>query len=250
AESRVPTSPMKAMTMQRDDYLKVIRREGEALLAAAASAPHAPIPWCGEWDMSDLVWHIGEVHWFWATIVDKRSSDPSDYEEPGRPDPDALFAWSRNSLGYVLRVLTETDPVTKVWTWAPQQDVAFVVRRMAHETAVHRWDAETAAGIEPTIEATFASDGVDEFLSFFLGDKEVEPGSVHLHATDAPGEWLVKFGDGPPRVTREHAKGDAAMRGTAADLLHALWQRVPLDRVEVIGDTGAVDRLFSICSRD
>jgi hypothetical protein len=120
---------------------------------------------------------------------------------------------------------------------------------MAHETIIHRWDAEDAASLQPAIDAELASDGVDEFLSFFLRPIEVEPGSVHLHATDTPGEWLVRFGDGEPQVTREHAKGDAALRGDAADLILGLWQRVPQSKLEVIGDATAVDRLMTIAGR-
>jgi uncharacterized protein (TIGR03083 family) len=237
---------VETTTMQRDDFLQTIRREGDALFEAAEHAPHAPVPACPGWDMSDLVWHIGEVQWFWATIVDQHLTDPRGFEEPERPEPGALLAWSRDCLEFVLRVLRDSDPGTNVWTWATQKDVAFVTRRIAHETTVHRWDAEVAAGIEALIDPVFASDGVDEYLSFFLADKPVEAGSVHLHSTDAAGEWLVKFGAGPPRVTREHAKGDAAMRGNAADLILALWERVPLDRIEVIGDPGAVGRLFTL----
>lgn len=85
-----------------------------------------------------------------------------------------------------------------------------------------------------------AADSIDEVLAITLpwGVRPDKPllGSVHLHATDATGEWLVHT-DG--RVERAHAKGDVALRGTASDLLLALYQRVPLETVEVIGD-GAV----------
>jgi hypothetical protein len=126
---------------------------------------------------------------------------------------------------------------------------------MAHEVIVHRWDAERAAGLEPVIDPVLASDGIDEFLTFFVtpegwGPYDVPTASVHLHATDTPGEWLVSLGDGTSIVTREHAKGDAAMRGNASDLLLALWERVPLDRIDVIGDPAAVDALGNAASRD
>ncbi len=63
---------------------------------------------------------------------------------------------------------------------------------------------------------------------------------MHLHCTDVEGEWLVSA-DG--RVELGHAKGDAALRGSASDLLLALFKRVPLDSVEVVGDA-AVARQF------
>jgi uncharacterized protein (TIGR03083 family) len=237
-------------TMQRDDYLQVLRREGDALLAAAATAPAADVRGCPEWDMSDLLWHVAWVHNFWATVVGQRLTDPSSYVQPPRPDASALLSFAREQLDFAQRALTEPDPDTEVWTWTSDHSAAWITRRMAHETAVHRWDAEDAAGLDARIDPALASDGVDEFLSFFLFDKPVDGGSVHLHATDTPGEWLVRFGAGAPVVTREHAKGDAALRGPASDLILALWKRVPLDRLEVIGDATAVERLLAIGSFD
>jgi hypothetical protein len=46
-------------------------------------------------------------------------------------------------------------------------------------------------------------------------------------------------------VTREHAKGDAALRGPAADLLLALWHRLPLDDLDVVGDRAVAERFVA-----
>ncbi len=71
-------------------------------------------------------------------------------------------------------------------------------------------------------------------------------GSVHLHCTDVDGEWIVAADDdGADVVTREHAKGDAAVRGPAHDLLMVLWRRRPLDTVEVFGDRAVAERLIA-----
>jgi uncharacterized protein (TIGR03083 family) len=236
--------------MQHDDSLQVIRREGAALLAAAEHAPGANVRGCPEWDMRDLLWHVGEVHNFWATVVDEKLTDFGSYTQPPRPDAGALASFAREQLDFVVRVLADTDPDAEVWTWTDDHTAGWIARRMAHETAVHRWDAEDAAGIDAQLDPELASDGVDEFLSWFLSDKDVDAGSVHLHATDTPGEWLVRFGSGAPVVTREHAKGDAALRGPASDLILALWKRAPRDRLEIIGDASAVDRLFAVASRE
>ena len=43
-------------------------------------------------------------------------------------------------------------------------------------------------------------------------------------------------------MTREHAKGDAALRGRAEDLLLTLWRRpVPAGAVDVVGDPAAAE---------
>ena len=58
------------------------------------------------------------------------------------------------------------------------------------------------------------------------GDRGERPtGTVHLHATDTEGEWLLVLGPDARRVTRAHAKGDAALRGPAAALLAVLEAR-------------------------
>jgi hypothetical protein len=43
-------------------------------------------------------------------------------------------------------------------------------------------------------------------------------------------------------VTREHAKGDVAARGTASSLLLFLYGRVPADDLEVFGDAALLAR--------
>ena len=64
-----------------------------------------------------------------------------------------------------MGALAAADPTAPVWTWVPDQRAAFWFRRQAQEVAVHRWDAEGAAGTPNVIESTLAADGVDEWLA-------------------------------------------------------------------------------------
>jgi uncharacterized protein (TIGR03083 family) len=142
-------------------------------------------------------------------------------------------------------VLADADPGTRIWTWAGEQEVTWIARRMAQETAVHRWDAQRAAGSPQPIDAELAVDGIDEFLTWFLEPPEDgAAGSVHLHAGDAPGEWWVAPEGGRWAVEREHRKGDVALRGPASDLLLALWRRVERSALDVIGDEALADRFL------
>jgi uncharacterized protein (TIGR03083 family) len=238
--------------MEHTEHLAALRRDSTALLAAARRAgPSTRVPSCPAWTAVDLAYHIGEVHHFWGTIVAERAMGPDGITEPPRPDTDeAVFAFAEDQARMLDDVLSATDPATRVWTWSSEHDAAFVIRRMALETAVHRCDAERAAGHEHRLDARLSSDGVDEFLFHFLG--WVQPGavpvdgSVHLHCTDVEGEWLVTANSGGGDVvTREHAKGDAAVRGPAHDLLMVLWRRQSLDTVEVIGDRAVAERLIA-----
>lgn len=242
-------------------YLDAIRRDGAGLLDAARAAdPGAPIAACPGWTPIDLVWHIGEVHRFWSTVVGERLAEPPPDWPPERPADDDVWPYAAESVEMVVDVLATADPATPVWTWSSQHDVAFVIRRMAQETAVHRIDAEQAAGRAPEVEAELAADGIDEFLTFFLAYTVKDPpplgGSVHLHCTDVEGEWTITTGDdGAYVVTRDHAKADTALRGTASDLLLVLWRRRSLDDatdggVDVFGDRDVAARFVARTDND
>lgn len=241
--------------MHRDDLLGSIWRDGLGLAEAAEAAGlDRPVPSCPGWSVADLVWHIGEVHRFWTTVVAEGMTDPNDYVEPDRPPDTELVAWYREGVDRCVRVLTEAPPDRPVWSWSSAGEASWVVRRMAHETAVHRWDAEQAAGRDHDIDPALAVDGVDEFFEHFTvrtaDGAEPLGGTVHLHATDAPGEWIVEEVDAaaPLAVRREHAKGDAAVRAPAPTLLLALWRRVPVP--EALGDATVAARLFARTNLD
>ena len=247
--------------METPEFLGATWRDGLALAVAAKHAGlDTPVRSCPGWSVADLVHHIGEVHWFWAEDVANGWDSPAAYVEPERPADADLLSWYRSGVDHTLGVLRQSDPLQSVWSWAPRGGtVGWIIRRMAQETAVHRWDAEDAAGTEWAIDATLAVDGVDEFLDHFTdtGAEGAEPvgGTVHLHCTDpsmreGAGEWLITepVVGGRLEVTREHAKGDAAVRGTASDLLLALWRRRTLDetdRFEVFGDADVARRLLA-----
>src|SRR3546814_13459089 len=81
-------------------------------------------------------------------------------------------------------------------TWLGPRPGAWVARRMAHETAIHRWDAAGGA-----FDAALAIDGIDELLDELapldhLTDRlDGTTSTVHLHSTDSDdGEWLVQIG--------------------------------------------------------
>ena len=147
------------------------------------------------------------------------------------------------------------DPDRPVYSFSPNhQRAGFWPRRMAHETTMHRVDAEQAVGqtVAP-IPPTVAVDGIDEAFSVFVatfggGRSPGDGRTVHLHATDAEGEWLIRFDPEAIVVEVGHAKGDAAVRGPAEDLLLWLWGRRPLDALELFGDRTAADALRTVTS--
>lgn len=237
--------------MDRVQYLQALARDGEAFASVAGDADlGAPVPSCPGWTLADLVYHLGEVHHFWRTIVADRRDTWEGYEQPDRPADADLVAWYRSGLADTVAVLGAVDPAQSNWTWSTDKSAAFVIRRMAQETAIHRWDAEQAAGLDTGVEPHLASDGIDEFLMWFADEpKEGAPapgGSVHLHCGDVPGEWTVRLNaEGTYDIERAHAKGDCALRGSASDLLLALWRRRPARSIDVVGDADVAARFLA-----
>ncbi len=236
---------MNQSRLDLDQQLEAITTEGNRFWDAieAAADLQARVPSCPEWRIADLAQHLTSVHAFWARIVEGDGAGGDRAVEAT-----ALVDLGREALQRMVEVLRSADPQQHVWTWTAQEDVAFVTRHQVQEAAVHRWDAQAAAGvaIDP-IAPEIASDAIDEFVTLarpaLTKDAAPLPGSVHLHCTDFDGEWFV-HPDG--QVEPIHAKGDVALRGRASDLLLGLYSRVPLDQLDVIGDRPVAEAFLSV----
>jgi uncharacterized protein (TIGR03083 family) len=218
-----------------------VRADSAALLAAVRAEPDARVPACPEWDRATLLRHVANVHaWVRAQLAAGPGEERTFRDAERPPDGNAIYDWFEAGAVALADGLATIDTDVDWPTWAGPQPGAWFPRRMAQETAVHRWD------VVPTpLDADLAADGLDELLVSFLGFMPKErfaevSGTIHLHATDEdltePCEWLLTLG--PAGVTAEqvHAKADVALRGPASDLLLWAWNRVPLDRFEVLGD--------------
>jgi uncharacterized protein (TIGR03083 family) len=238
------------------DALQLIRNDGVGFLDIVERYPSTtPVAACPGWDLSDLTWHVGEVWDFWARVVEERITDPEGVRalpEAERPDAHELLEWVTAAHTAIYTALIDGRTQREVWTWTgANRDIEWVRRRMAQETAVHRWDAAHAVGQPDDLDALVASDGIDEFLTYFANTDGANSdggaaaslgGTVHLHCTDTKGEWFVSKLDADGiDFTREHTKGDAAIRGRASDLLLWLWRRNARP-VDIVGDAALATR--------
>ena len=133
-------------------YVGALRRQGELLAdTAQRSGLAAAVPSCPGWAVRDLLKHTGYVH-RWATgfVAEglTRPGGASEEEILGQGPADAeLPGWFREGHAALVRALGAADPGLNCWAFLPAPSpLAFWARRQAHETAIHRVDAELAAG--------------------------------------------------------------------------------------------------------
>lgn len=229
-----------------------IRRIAELV---ADTAPNAPVPTCDGWDVRALVGHVALIHKWVRTMVEQLAPAriPQrlvDAEPPA--DWTAVPAWFSRNGAELVSVLREANPDAPMYSWGSDKHASFWIRRMLHETTIHRTDAEAAAGVASRIEPAVAVDTVDELLDllpyagFFrpnVRDLRGDGETIHLHATDLdgsglPGEWLITLEPEGFRWSHAHVKGAVAVRGSAQDLaLFVYGRRKAADALlDVVGD--------------
>lgn len=224
-------------------YVSILDQEGRLLAAAAGAAgTGAEVPTCPGWRVRDLLRHTGTVHRWAGTHVAEGHTSP--LPEGAEPDLDgaALLDRYREEHRRLVGILSAAPADTVCWSFLPAPSpLAFWARRQAHETTVHRADAESAHdGTPGTVAAPFAVDGIDELLLGFHARsrsrvRTSRPYVLGVRATDTGTAWTVRLSDGPPVTERGGtADADCEVAGPASDLYLALWNRLPFP--EVTGD--------------
>ncbi|MEU9124155.1 maleylpyruvate isomerase family mycothiol-dependent enzyme [Streptomyces sp. NPDC048506] len=229
-------------------------REGDVDLTAS-------VPSCPDWNLAQLLRHLGEVYHWVEEIVRTRATEPPpetalrvlprDTTEP----PARLAAWLAEGAERLAGTLRAAGPDAKIWTPLQGYGTArFFARRMAHETVVHRADMVLTLGADFTVEQRVAVDALDEWMELgslpemfdFHPDRRelLGPGrTLHFHATDTPPEaaadWLVDLTGDALAWRRAHEPAAVSVRAPLTDLLLLIYGRQTTDKetVEVSGST-------------
>lgn len=257
------------------EAVAVIRAEADRFAEVlAATAPDASCPTCPDWTAADLLWHLTEVHDFWARILGQGVRTDEGMQEvensaPERPASTAdmlpLLDAATTALLIQLTALSDDEPR---WSWwESDQTVGFTRRMQVCEATMHRVDAELTAGrsISPIDEAVAAL-AIDHCADVMWGWKpdwaQYEATAVvELVARDTAQRWLVEvghwFGTGPesgnefdePRAVRAKngAKPTATVTGTLQDL--ALWAWTRGSDVDIHGEATAIDAINALIAR-
>lgn len=247
----------------KDLWLAALRTDGAAARAAFEQAAigeqrlAAPVPSCPDWRVLDLIHHLGTgYHQVRAHITRGVTSKPDPISPGDLPEGPAAIQWWADEHEALVTLLDGLDPELPAWNWAPRpKQAGFWMRRMAHETAIHRWDAQIAVGQGEPIEPQLAVDGVSEVLDTWLpAGRRRGPtnraGVVRLAATDVEQEWFVRLrGEGVALLDTatwlDHDDHHTRVlaRGTASDLVLALFGRVPFEVLQVSGDASLLPSL-------
>jgi len=222
------------------EHIEHLRRDGARLVEAAGRAGlDAPVPTCPGWTVRDLVGHTGGVHRWAASHLTTGRPGPATAEETAplfaTPEDGKLLDWYRDAHSELVDALTKTDPGVACWSFlAAPSPLAFWARRQAHETAIHRVDAESAGSSVTPVAPGFAVDGIDELLNGFLSRPTsrlvADPGGAGRAPHRRPGKRPVPAAVEPPRHRRARHRrrpgraGRVARQGDGGVAMTVRWR--------------------------
>ena len=249
--------------MEIAQHITAVGQEAKLFAEAAEqSGLDVDIATCPGWDMRDLVRHLSEIHLWAAAHVAQPHDKPwvDDLAELTAfwpelavfwPDDKDLVSWYLDVNANLVDALESAPLDVESFTFLPAPSpLAMWARRQAHETAIHRFDAESAAGIESEFDPTFAADGIDEMLAAFAPRASEFPvdraKTMVVHATDTDESWHVTLAPEGITTFRGDGPADVTLSGSAGDLYLAVWNRGDDSNVTVTGDQD----LFEIWHRN
>jgi uncharacterized protein (TIGR03083 family) len=239
--------------MEIAEHIARLDEEGELFAQAAAVAGlDATVPTCPGWKVRDLVQHVGGIHRWATSYVVTGNPGPRRYEEDyqffaAMGDGELITEYGQGHAGLVS-ALSDARPDLACWTFlAAPSPLAFWARRQAHETTIHRVDAQRAAGQDGTCAPGLAADGIDELLNGFFsrpkGRLVCDPAvALAVRTTDTADAWTIRIEPERRVVTSGAGDADCTVSGTAADLYLLLWnRRTPDDGYSVEGNRRVLD---------
>jgi uncharacterized protein (TIGR03083 family) len=232
--------------MEIAEYLDQLEHAGDELGRAARYAGvTALVPSCPGWTVADLLRHTTNVHHRVIHLVG--GGDRREFSMDV-PDDDAVTGVYEDGMIGVLAKLRTAPKNLDVWTFSPTESpLTFWSRRQAHETSIHRVDADLAAdlGVQE-FDAGFAADGIGELLTQFAPGAfsrvdVTRPLKITLATVDVNRAWTVLVSPESVTTTEDAVDGDLTVLGTASDLYRWVWNRAGDDEVSLSGDVTLTD---------
>ncbi|MEU7478735.1 maleylpyruvate isomerase N-terminal domain-containing protein [Lentzea sp. NPDC042327] len=236
-------------TAQR--WTAVFIEQAEMFRKAVADAdPAAEVPTRPGWTVQDLVIHL--ARFLETSTAYLRTGSRNPMAPPPAPTGLSPLEYLDLQLVAANEILTAVPGNRPVWTFSPSApDLAWVWhRRIAHETVLRRFDAQTVVRTLVGTDADLCADGIDEVLTTIVAAKldgdspAVLSGTAVVRPTDVPESWLISFTPGGVPDVRAAApgeEGDAGVTGEAELVYFWLWNRMNLQ--DMTGDRAVLDVL-------
>ena len=243
-----------------DEHVSALESSGRDLATLAREAGlGARVLTCPAWAVDALVAHQTMVHRWAAAHV--RGGDPDAVLTPTEvlETVSLLMQFYDEGVGLIVSALRQASPDLEAMTFlkdapAPRD---FWARRQAHETTIHKVDAQSAllgrvpSTDEAGISSAFAADGLDELLrGFFTRGKsklfDGKPFVAVVAPDDVDRRWVLRVDE---RLSVDVGDddvddADARLNGSAAALYLALWNRG--DEIDVSGRPDVLDRWHEV----
>ena len=221
-----------------DRYRELMAKDYSRLLELTQSVDlTARVPACPDWDIEQLIRHTALVY------LQKAETIRTGVKPQGRWVPEDVLALDPVALlehcyGRLTSEFDSHEPSDPAESWVPEdQTVGFWIRRLAHETAIHRYDLEAALGDPRPIQPDLAVDGIDEVLTVMFergrsaqsADAAPESTSGNLVLESGGKTWSVRLLPYDIEVSHEVGESpDEVISGDPNDILVWLWGREPL----------------------
>jgi uncharacterized protein (TIGR03083 family) len=232
------------------------------LHAVAVQDLTAPVPTCPAWVVDDLVRHVANGL---RNVALRRVLGQDPILEPSTTEADPLVTLERAHADLVAELRTRPldelagQPPANAYT--PAETAYFWLRRMTHEVAVHRADAELVQHEPVTaVPRDLAVDGITEMLELFLryGSHEnpsrytdllTDWGTKRLLLTTGDSRWQIRVTPAGVDTTMAADTDDASatVHGEPTALLMWLYNRG--DDITMSGDLELTTRTRALLDR-
>lgn len=235
--------------LSREQYLIHLNADYQLLAAAIPDTP-VDVPSCPGWTTDDLAKHMAHVYLGQAFVVETGSQAENKEHLASYPRTEDYLEFMGWGFAAITKALDINRPERPTWSWHhSDHSVDFWFRRMAHETVIHRIDAELAIGAVTPIDEALALDGVDEVLDFLplTGSwpevPNIDFGIVSIVASTKNGSkvWDLNFTNEAATVSaaaESHADARLVISGDAEAMDLYLWGRIDSSdpRISITGE--------------
>ncbi|MDY7090816.1 MAG: maleylpyruvate isomerase family mycothiol-dependent enzyme [Actinomycetota bacterium] len=221
--------------------------------SAAAAGPDTAVPTTPEWNIAQLVEHLGQTQNWVAEIVGRRITDPTQLPTEMAPmpaDPGEWPAWLSESARRVTDAFTDEALEAPVFNAAGDERTGgqFWLASVLNETIVHGFDAAGTVRRTVDVDAGLAAALVSNHLAMLTSPTWAMLRSESANALRGTGQilqWRASdTGDAwsverrPEGATWQHGSrpADVTVTGPAQTLLLTMTRRLPLTEVKVDGD--------------